>query len=127
MTANLTRSTLNILISSIQEHYLDLWAMDHAILYLVLRYSAVGVTLLLPAHWALVPSRTLFVFYVLTFCIAFRNYYGESMCEYGAGMFDKGFPPSGRRRCVFVRGPRVWYCCQWRRGACQPFTFLILS
>jgi len=83
-------------------HYLDLWAMDHAILYLLLRYAAMGCDQLLPPHWQSTPPGALFVFYVFTFYVAFRNYIGESMCAYGAGMFDKGFPPSGRRRLTLL-------------------------
>jgi hypothetical protein len=89
--------------------------MDHAILYLVLRYLAMGVALLLPASWAHWPPQGLFVFYVTTFLVAFRNYLGEATCEYGAGMFDKGFPPSGRRRCVLRECRAVCVCVSMGR------------
>jgi hypothetical protein len=93
-----------------KEHYLDLWAMDHAILYLIMRYVAIGINVLLPIPVIIsnyIPISisiplNLFLFYSITFIIAYKSYISESLCDYGAGMFDKSFPPSGRRRLTLL-------------------------
>ena len=83
-------------------HYLDLWAMDHAILYLIMRNVAMLLSVYMEQH-LLQISRGLLVFYFATFALAFKSYIHESLyMPYGAGMFDKGFIPSGRRRLTKV-------------------------
>ena len=84
-----------------KQHYLDLWVMDHAILYLIMRYMAMGLALWVPLIESYVPS-SLFLFYLITFMVAFKTYICECWCEYGAGMFDKCFTPSGRRRLTQI-------------------------
>ncbi len=85
-----------------KEHYLDLWAMDHAILYLVFRYVAIGINWYFEYKQVYRVALGLFIYYIGTFMMAFVRYMNESLSPYGVGMFDKGFPPSGRRRLTKV-------------------------
>ena len=93
-----------------KEHYLDLWAMDHAILYLIFRFIAVG----LGEHWknsenndkinkmsTTIAPIGLFCFYGVSFLvIALSGYLQQVRKPTGQGIFDQGFSPSGRRRLV---------------------------
>ena len=81
-----------------KEHYLDLWAMDHAILYLIFRYIAMGMNWAFAYHHPNTVALGLFIFYVVSFGAAFTTYWKEVRCDYGVGKFDKCFPPAGRRR-----------------------------
>lgn len=80
-------------------HYLDLWAMDHSILYMVVRYLAVGARCALLragaiATAAAVPS-SLFVLYAGVILRGLRSAVSETI---GVGPFDTGFIWSGRYR-----------------------------
>jgi hypothetical protein len=84
-----------------KEHYLDLWAMDHAILYLILRFAAFGASLALGERWVWVPP-VLFCFYGATFLASLKNNLEHSLSPFGEGKYDTHMAVSGRRRLAFV-------------------------